>query len=130
MHSRNWSFLVFQTLYSIKHSDDWEKLEELTSLQNPVEELRLQDQLFKKFHEILEKLSETVTDTIKISSKDLTKTRIKISQENNKALAFLNVKVLELMNDRSLLASYLLSPSSKITNPENTSQFKLVKNPN
>ena len=32
------------------------------------------------------------------------------------------------MNDRGILASYLMSPLSKITNPENTSQFKLVKN--
>ena len=30
-------------LYSIKNRDDLEKLEELTSLQNQVEELRLQD---------------------------------------------------------------------------------------
>ena len=33
------------------------------------------------------------------------------------------------MNDRGILASYLMSPLSKITNPENTSQFKLVKDP-
>ena len=31
------------------------------------------------------------------------------------------------MNDRGILASYLMSPLSKITNPENTSQFKVVK---
>ena len=31
------------------------------------------------------------------------------------------------MNDRGILASYLMSPLSKITNPENSSQFKLVK---
>ena len=31
------------------------------------------------------------------------------------------------MNDRGILATYLMSPLSKITNPENTSQFKLVK---
>ena len=34
------------------------------------------------------------------------------------------------MNDRGIIASYLMSPSSKITNPENTSQFKLVKDSN
>ena len=33
------------------------------------------------------------------------------------------------MNDRGILASYLLSPLSKITNPEYTIQFKLVKDP-
>ena len=31
------------------------------------------------------------------------------------------------MNDRGILATHLMSPVSKITNPENTSQFKLVK---
>ena len=31
------------------------------------------------------------------------------------------------MKDRGILASYLMSPLSKITNPDNSSQFKLVK---
>ena len=31
------------------------------------------------------------------------------------------------MNDRGILASYLMSPLAKITNPENSSQPKLVK---
>ena len=52
----------------------------------------------------------------------LTKTSI----ENNKALENLNNKLLEIMKDRGILATYLMSPFSKITNPENTSQFKLV----
>ena len=34
------------------------------------------------------------------------------------------------MNDRGILASYLLSPLCKITNSENTTQFKLVKDSN
>ena len=34
------------------------------------------------------------------------------------------------MNDRGILATYLMSPLSKITNPQNTSQFKLVKDHN
>ena len=34
------------------------------------------------------------------------------------------------MNDRGILASYILSPLSKITNLEKASQFKLVKDPN
>ena len=33
------------------------------------------------------------------------------------------------MNDRGILATYLMSPLSKITNPENTTQFKLEKDP-
>ena len=34
------------------------------------------------------------------------------------------------MNDRGILATYLMSPLSKITNPENSTQFKLVKDAN
>ena len=52
------------------------------------------------------------------------------SKENNKALENSNNKLLETMNDRAILASYLMSPLSEITNPENTSQFKPVKDPN
>ena len=47
----------------------------------------------------------------------------------NKALENINNKLLEIMNDRDILASYLLSPLSEITNPENSTQFKLVKDP-
>ena len=52
------------------------------------------------------------------------------STKNNQALENLNNKFLEIMNDRGILASYLMSPLSKITNPENTSQFRLVKDSN
>ena len=34
------------------------------------------------------------------------------------------------MKDRGIKASYLLSPQSKVTNPEKTNQFKVVKDPN
>ena len=49
------------------------------------------------------------------------------SQGNNKAIEKINNKLLEVMNDRGIIASYLLLPLSKITNPENNSQFNLVK---
>ena len=49
------------------------------------------------------------------------------SIENNKAIENLNIKLLEIMNDRGVLATYLMSPFSKITNPEKSSQFKLIK---
>ena len=52
------------------------------------------------------------------------------SKENNKALDKTNNKLLENINDRGVIASYLKSPSSEITNPENTTQFKLVKESN
>ena len=52
---------------------------------------------------------------------------IATSQENNEAIANLNSKLSEIMNERSIIGSCLVSPFSKVTNLENTSQFKLVK---
>ena len=52
------------------------------------------------------------------------------SINNNQEIENVNNKLLEILNDRGILASYLLSPLSKITNPENTSQFKFVKDSN
>ena len=73
---------------------------------------------------------ETVTKSIEAISEDVTKTMTKSSEENNKALANLINKLLEIMNIRGILASYLLSPLSKVTNPERNSQFKLVTDRN
>ena len=47
--------------------------------------------------------------------------------KNNIPLENLNNKFLEILNDRGIIAFYLMTSSSKITNPENTTQFKLVK---
>ena len=49
------------------------------------------------------------------------------SIKNNKALDSLNNKLLEIVNDTGILATYLMSPLSKITKPENTGQFRLAK---
>ena len=73
---------------------------------------------------------EPVIDTTKNTSQNLTKTLTKSSIKNNQALEKLNNKLLEIMNDRGILATYLMSPLSKITNPENTSQFKLLRDHN
>ena len=51
------------------------------------------------------------------------------SKENNKALENLKDKLPEILNDRSILASYLQSPLSKIRNLEHSSEFNLVKDP-
>ena len=53
-----------------------------------------------------------------------------ISIKNNQALETLNDKFLEIMSDRGILASYLMSTLSKITNPANSNQFKLVQDSN
>ena len=51
------------------------------------------------------------------------------SKHNNKALENLNDKPSKIMLDRVIIASYLLTPLSKVNIPEHTSQFKLLKDP-
>ena len=75
----------------------------------------------------MRKLLEPVTKSIEDLSEEVTITMTENSVKNNQALENLNNKLLEILIDRGILASYLMSPLSKITNPENTSQFKLVK---
>ena len=106
-------------------------MEELASLQNQVKEVRSQDKLGKQnFHENVKKLYEPITDTIKDVSESITKTTSETSIKNNQAIGNLINKLLEIMNDKGILASYLLGPLSKIINPENATQFKLVKDHN
>ena len=75
----------------------------------------------------MKKLLEPVTKSIKEVSEVVTKTITETSTDNNKAPENLNNKLLEIMNDRGIIASYLLSPLSKINHTENTTQFKLLK---
>ena len=115
-------------LYSIKHREDLENLEELVSLENQVKVVRLQDKLGEQnFHENMKKVFEPVTKSLQNTSEKLTKAISESSKENNLTLENVNNKFLEIMNDRGILATYLMSPLSKITNPEKTNQFKLVK---
>ena len=117
-------------LYSIKDREDLENLNELASLQDQVKAIRLQDNLGKQnFHEDMKKVFEPVTKPLENTSQDTTKTMRESCIKNNQAIEKLNNKLLGIMIDRGVLASYLMSPLCKITNPEITSQFKLVKNP-
>ena len=101
-------------LYSIKDREDLKILEELVSLENQVKVVKLQDKLGKQnFHESLKNVFETVTKSLENTSENLTKA--------------INNNLLEIMNDRGILATYLMSPLSRITNPDNASQFRLVK---
>ena len=114
-------------LYPIKNIEDLEKLNEAVSLQNEVKVVRLQDKLGKKnFHEDIKKYFKPMTDEMKNTSENITKSITESSINNNKAISDLNEKILELMNDRGIIASYLMFPLSKIINPENSTQFKLV----
>ena len=77
----------------------------------------------------MKKLFKPVTKSIEDVSENLTRTMMETSKENNKSLSNLNDKLLEKLSDRGIPASYLLSPLYKMTNPEHTSQHKLVKGP-
>ena len=68
-----------------------------------------------------------MTKSLENTSQDITNTIRETSIKNNQAIENLNNKLLEIMNDRGIKASYLFSPLAKITNPENSTQFKLVK---
>ena len=114
-------------LYSIENREDLENSNESVSLKTQVDEYDFGQISNYNFHEKIEKFYEPITDTIKDTSRDKTKTITETSVDNNKTLSNLNDKLLEVMNDRVLIASYLLTPLPKITNSENTSQFRLVK---
>ena len=78
----------------------------------------------------MKKVFEPVTKSLENTSQDITKTIVETSNNDNKALQNLNNKLLEIMNDRGIIARYLMSPLSKITNLENSSQFQPVKDSN
>ena len=71
--------------------------------------------------------TEPVTKSLENTSQILTKAKTESSIKNNKALGNLNNKLLKGMNDRGILASYVMSPLSETTNPKNITQFKLVE---
>ena len=50
-----------------------------------------------------------MTDAIENTSESITKTITETSIKNNQAIEKLNNKLLEIMNDRGILASYLIS---------------------
>ena len=116
---------------SIKDREDLDNLEELISLQNQVKVVRLQDKRgSQNFHEDMKKVFEPVTKSLENTSQDITKGTTEASIKNNQAIENLNNKLLEIMNARGLLASYLKSPLPKVTDPENTTQFTLVRDSN
>ena len=118
-------------LYSIKDREDLEKLNELVWLQDQVKAVRLQDKLGKQnFHKDMKNIFEPVTKTLESNSQDKAKTITETSIRNNQAIENLKNKLLEIMNDRGILATCLLSFLSKTSNPENSTQFTLVKDSN
>ena len=90
--------------------------------------LRLQDNLGNQnFNKGTKGVFEPVTKTVKDGSQDVTGSKTATSFDNNNALEILNDKFSEITNDSSVLATYSLSPLSKIIILEHTSQFTQVK---
>ena len=71
-----------------------------------------------------------MTDEIKNTSEKIAKTLTKNSINNNEAIENLNEKILELMNDKGMIAPYLASSLVEVFKKDNKSQFRLRKDPN
>ena len=114
-------------MFPIRNVEDLQNLNEAVSLQNQVKVVRLQDKLGKQnFHEDMTKVFEPLTDTLKKTSENITKSITESSINNNKAIENLNEKVLESMNDKGLIDSSLI----EVIKSDNKGQFRLTKDPN
>ena len=117
-------------LYPIKNVEDLQKLDEAVLLQNQVNEVRLQNKLGdQNFHENMNKLFKPMTDVIKNTSENITKSLTETSINNNKTIENLNEKILELMNDKGMIAPYLTTSLVEVFKKDNKSQFRLRKDP-
>ena len=118
-------------MFPIRNVEDLQNLNEAISLQNQVKVDRLQDKLGKQnFHEDMKEAFEPLTDTLKKTSENITKTITDTSIKNNNSIENLHEKILELMSDQGLIAPYLASDLVNVFKPENKSQFRLKKDPN
>ena len=80
-------------LYAIKNNDDLQKLNQLISLKNQVQEVRLQDKLGEQtYHEDSKNFFKPMTDLMKNTSENKTKTLTENYINNNKAIENLNEK--------------------------------------
>ena len=115
-------------MFPIRNVEDLQNLNEAVSLQNEVKVVRLQDKLGKQnFHEDLIELFKPVTKSLEKTSENITKTITENSINNNKAIENLNEKILELMNDKGMIAPYLTTSFVEVFKKDNKSQFRLRK---
>ena len=118
-------------LYPINNREDLQKLNDAVLLQNQVQEVRLQNKLGdQNYHEDINKFFKPMTDELKNTSEKITRTLTENSIINNKAIEKLNEKILELMNEQGMIASYLVSSLVEVFKKDNKSQFRLRKDPN
>ena len=118
-------------MFPIRNVEDLQNLNDAVSLQNQVKVVRLQDKLGKQnFHEDMTKVVEPLTATLKKISENITRTITENSITNNKAISDLNEKILELMNDKGMIAPYLTTSLVEVFKKDNKSQFRLRKDNN
>ena len=118
-------------LYPINNREDLQKLNDAVLLQNQVQEVRLQNKLGEQnYHEDIKKIFKPMTDELKNTSEKITRTLTENSINNNKAIENLNEKILELMDEKGMIASYLASSLVEVFEKANKSQFRLRKDPN
>ena len=111
--------------FPIKDREDLQNLNKLISFQIEVKAVRLQDKLCKqKFHEDMKKVFEPVTRSFENTSQDITKIITETSNKNNQAMENLNGKILELVNDKGMIAPYLASSLVNLFKPENKRLFR------
>ena len=80
-------------MFPIRNVEDLRNLNQAVSLQNQVKVVRLQDKLDKQnFHEDITEVFEPLTNTLKKTSENITKTITESSINNNKAISDLNKK--------------------------------------
>ena len=109
-------------LFPIRNVEDLQNLNEAVSLQNQVQEVRLQNKLGdQNYHEDINKFFKPMTDELKNTSEKITRTLTENSINNNKAIENLNEKILELMNDKGIIASYLASSLMEVFKKDNKS---------
>ena len=109
----------FTCFFLIKGREYLQKLNELVSLENQVKVIRLKNKLGKQnFHEDMKEVFQPVTKSFENTSQVITKIITETSIKNNQAIENLNNKLLEIKNDRGILATSFISPLSKITNLE------------
>ena len=75
----------------------------------------------------MKKVFELITKSLEKTSQDITKSISEICIKNNRTISDLNENVLELMNDKGMIAPYLASSLVNLFKPENKSQLKLMK---
>ena len=117
-------------LFPIKNREDLKNLNDALLLQNQVQEVRLQNKLGdQNYHEDINKFFKPMTDELKNTSEKITRTLTENSINNNKSIENLNEKILELMNEQGMIASYLTSSLVEVFRKDNKSQIRLRKDP-